>query len=296
MYVEEIKPNGFCGGVKKAISMINDNLEQLEKPIYMLGFLVHNKKIVDALTEKGIILSINNPNDEIDKIEKGTVIFTAHGISPKIKQKALNKGLNVVDTTCINVLKVHNIIKDKINDDYNVLVIGKKTHPEVKGFLGIDDKVRVYKSYNEIKNKTFIINQTTLNYDELLNEFELIKQYNNDKEIIICEEICSATKVRQNAIKNNAHKYDLIIIIGDTLSNNCKSLYNVAISNNVDAIQIETIDDINKYDLSKYNKIGITAGASTPRAIIDEVITNLKSYTKNTIYKSNLTNNDYLKN
>lgn len=295
MFIEEIKPNGFCGGVKKAISMINDNLDKMKKPIYMLGFLVHNKKIVDALTQKGIFLLTNSPEKELDNITEGTVIFTAHGISPKVKQKAIDKGLNVIDTTCVNVSKVHNIIKEKINQNYNVLVIGKESHPEVKGFLGIDDNVKVYKAENNILNKTFIINQTTLNYDELLQDFNKIKQNNPDKDIIICEEICSATKVRQNAIKQNAHKYDLIIIIGDALSNNCKSLYNVALNEGTAAIQIETIEDINNYDLSKYDRIGVTAGASTPRAIIDEVLTELKTYDKNKTYYSSLQQSDYLK-
>lgn len=295
MKVEEIRPNGLCGGVKKAIRMINENYEQMEKPIYMLGLLVHNKKIVEALSEKGIIVCKGSPDCELDNISKGTVIFTAHGISPKIKQKAIKKGLNVVDTTCVNVQKVHTIIQDKINENYNVLVIGKETHPEVKGFLGISDNVNVYTNYNNILNKTFIINQTTLNYDELIKEFDLIKDNNKNKDIVICEEICNATKVRQNAIKENAHKYDLIIIIGDVLSNNCKSLLNVALNNNTDAIQIETIEDINKYDLSKYEKIGVTAGASTPRCIIDEVINSLQNYDKNKKYISTLNNNDYLK-
>lgn len=295
MFIEEIKPNGFCGGVKKAIRMINENYEQMEKPIYMLGLLVHNKKIVDALAEKGIIICKGNPDEELNTISSGTVIFTAHGISPKTKQKALDKHLNVVDTTCVNVQKVHTIIKNKINENYNVLVIGKETHPEVKGFLGISDNVNVYTNYNNILNKTFIINQTTLNYDELIKEFNQIKENNQNKDIVICEEICNATKVRQNAIKENAHKYDLIIIIGDVLSNNCKSLLNVALNNNTDAIQIETIEDINKYDLSKYEKIGVTAGASTPRCIIDEVINSLQNYDKNKKYISTLNNNDYLK-
>ncbi len=294
MKIVEIKPNGFCGGVIKAIRMINNNLNSFQKPVYMLGFLVHNKKIVQALTEKGIILCTKNPDEVIESIDNGTIIFTAHGISPKIKQKAIDKGLMVVDTTCINVKKVHDIISEKVNDNYNVLVIGKETHPEVKGFLGINNNVKVYTSYNNISNRTFIINQTTLNYDELLNEFNLIKKHNKNKDIIICEEICNATKVRQNAIKQNAKHFDLIIIIGDALSNNCKSLYNVAINEGVDAIQIETIEDINNFDLSKYNSIGVTAGASTPKAIIDEVIQNLQFYDKNKQYVSKLTNEDYL--
>ncbi len=295
MKIEEIKPNGYCGGVKKAIKMINDNYMSMKKPIYMLGLLVHNKKIVEAFSDKGIIICKGDPNNELNNIHEGTVIFTAHGISPKIKEKALQKNLDIVDTTCVNVQKVHTIIKNKIDENYNVLVIGKETHPEVKGFLGIDEKVKVYQNYNNIMNKTFIINQTTLNYDELIKEFELIKSNNSSKDILICEEICNATKVRQNAIKENAHKYDLIIIIGDILSNNCKSLYNVVLDNKVQAIQIETIEDINNYDLTNYKNIGITAGASTPRCIINEVINNLKNYSKDKIFISTLTNNDYLK-
>ena len=272
MEVIEIKPNGFCGGVKRCLSIINDGFDLLPRPIYMLGYIIHNKMVVEEFTKRGVILVTEDPITFIEKIDKGTIIVTAHGINPKVIDIATQKNIHIVDTTCHNVSKIHNIVKTEINNNKNVYVIGNKHHPEVKGILGISDNIKIYESYQNISDNSFIINQTTLNYDDLLNEFQLIKTYNTDKNITICDEVCNATKVRQNAIKENAKLFDLIIIVGDKLSNNCKSLIDVSLKLGVDAFLVESVDDINEIDLTKYKKIGVSAGASTPRILIDSVI------------------------
>lgn len=291
----EIKPNGFCNGVKRAIKMINNIVSDNNtiRPIYMFGYLVHNKKIINSYIEDhGIILIKENFIENLMSINYGTIIFTAHGISPKIKQIAIDKGLNIIDTTCPNVSKIQRLINEKINENNKVIVIGNNNHPEVLSYLGISDKVSLYDKdidYSSLSN-LFIINQTTLIYEDVLKTFDYIKKQNNNADIV--EEICNATKVRQKALIENMNNGDCFIIVGDKLSNNCDSLYKIALNNNKYAIKIETVEELNNYDLSKFNKIGITAGASTPPAILKEIITQINTNTKQ--YKSNLKNSDFI--
>lgn len=291
----EIKPNGFCNGVKRAIKMINNIVSDNNtiRPIYMFGYLVHNKKIINSYIEDhGIILIKENFIENLMSINYGTIIFTAHGISPKIKQIAIDKGLNIIDTTCPNVSKIQRLINEKINENNKVIVIGNNNHPEVLSYLGISDKVSLYDKdidYSSLSN-LFIINQTTLIYEDVLKTFDYIKKQNNNADIV--EEICNATKVRQKALIENINNGDCFIIVGDKLSNNCDSLYKIALNNNKYAIKIETVEELNNYDLSKFNKIGITAGASTPPAILEEVINQINTNTKQ--YKSNLKNSDFI--
>ncbi|MBQ6817909.1 MAG: 4-hydroxy-3-methylbut-2-enyl diphosphate reductase [Bacilli bacterium] len=295
MKAYEIKPNGFCNGVKRAIRMINEivNDSTTPRPIYMFGYLVHNKKIINSFIEDyNVILIKENYIENLTKIKEGTVIFTAHGISPKIKQIAIDNKLNIVDTTCPNVFKIQKLIKEKVSNNYNVLVIGNNNHPETMSYLGISDKVSLFNKELDYSNleKVFVINQTTLIYEDVLKSFELIKNQNINAEIV--EEICNATKIRQKALKENLDNFDCFIIVGDKLSNNCDSLYKIAIQNNKDAYKIETVEELNDIDLTKYKKIGITAGASTPPKILYEIIDQINS--KSHKYISTLNNNDYI--
>lgn len=295
MKAYEIKPNGFCNGVKRAIKMIKDIVidSNTIRPIYMLGYLVHNKNIINSFIEDyGIILITSDYEKHLKEIKKGTIIFTAHGISPSIKQIAIDNNLNIVDTTCPNVLKIQKMIKDRINENYNVLVVGSENHPETKSYLGISKNVQLYNDNKDYSNlsKIFVINQTTLIYDDVLNIFENIKKTNKDAEI--AEEICNATKERQKGLLKNIDKFDCYIIIGDRLSNNCDSLYRIAINHHKDAFKIESAEELNYIDLSKYNTIGVTAGASTPSAIVREVITQINSNENH--FKTNLSNKDYI--
>ena len=274
MNVIEVKPNGFCNGVMRAIKMVDELLkkENVQMPIYMFGDLVHNKFVVDMYKEK-LITIYDDYNNALDKISKGTIIFTAHGIAPSLKEKAINKGLDVVDTTCPNVSKIQKLIKEKLANGYDVVVIGKKTHPEVLSYLGIDNKVKIYDESLIINNKTFIVNQTTLIYEDVLKIYEKLKSTYEHVEISV--EICNATKVRQQALENYKDSCDAFIIVGDPKSNNCTSLYNVAKTIHP-SFKIECKKDLEKLDLSLFKTIGVTAGASTPKIILEEVIEELK--------------------
>ena len=274
MNVVEIKPNGFCNGVIRAIKIVDELLlkKDVKKPIYMFGALVHNKYVVDMYKDKIIIIDKDYENI-LCKIDTGTVIFTAHGIKPSIIDMAKNKELDVVDTTCPNVSKIQKLIKDKLNDGYDVLVVGKSTHPEVLSYLGIDERVKIYDDNFVPTKKTFIVNQTTLIYDDVLKIYEKLKSTYVQVEIAL--EICNATKVRQCALDEYKDKCDAFIIVGDKMSNNCQSLYEVAKKIHP-SFKIENKDELKNIDLSNYQNIGVTAGASTPRWILDEVIEELK--------------------
>ena len=274
MKVIEIKPNGFCNGVTRAIKLVDELLknDNVKKPIYMFGNLVHNKYVVDMYKDK--IITINDDFDQaLDNISEGTIVFTAHGIKPSIISKAKAKGLDIVDTTCPNVYKIQKLIRDKLDEGYDVLVVGKKTHPEVLSYLGIDERVKIYDESFIPTKKTFIVNQTTLIYDDVKKIYEKLKSTYEQVEIAL--EICNATKVRQLALKEYQNTCDAFIIVGDQKSNNCTSLYNVASSYH-DSFKIESKDELRNLSLEKYKCIGVTAGASTPRILLDEVIDELK--------------------
>lgn len=295
MKVFEIRPNGLCGGVKRAIKMISDALDNpnTKKPIYMLGNLIHNKQVVNSLVNKGIILVKDNYLDFLDTVNSGTIVFTAHGISPIIFEKAKNKGLDIIDTTCIHVLNIHKIIKSKIDEGKDVIVVGNQTHPEVLGYLGISPNVHVYNDNLDIKDGSFVVNQTTLVYDEVLKVFDKIKNKNPNVDIL--EEICDATKRRQNALKKELDNYEAFIIVGDKLSNNSRSLLDLVIKNNKLGHLVEKVEDLKDINLSGITSIGITSGASTPPLVVDEVIKTLENIESIKEIKSILVDDDYIK-
>ena len=295
MLVYEIKPNGLCGGVKRAIRMISDALENpsTKRPIYMLGNLIHNKLVVDSLVSKGIILVKDNYLSFLDTVSYGTIVFTAHGISPEIYNKAKTKGLDIIDTTCVHVLKIQKTVAEKINEGKKVLVIGSENHPEVLGYLGISKKVSIYKENDEISDNTFVVNQTTLVYEDLLKTFDKIKEKNNTAEIL--EEICDATKRRQAALISELDNYDMFIIVGDKLSNNTRSLLDLVINHKKKGYQVEKVEDLMGIDFSLAKSVAVTSGASTPPLVVKEIIDTIKSIETITHIESKLTSDDYIK-
>ena len=302
----EITPNCFCKGVERAIKIILTllNDENSKRPFYMLGHLVHNEDVVSYFEDKITILKnidYDNIDSYLNNITSGTIIITAHGINPYIINKITSKGLDIVDTTCPNVIKIHNNINKYISEGYEVYIIGNPNHPEVKGYLGISDKVHIYDSnlvndYISSNNnsKVYITTQTTLIYDEVIKTCKDIKnQFANN--ISIEKKVCNATELRQKALTNSLNNYDMFIIVGDKLSNNCKSLYEIVKKNGKDVILIKNANDLNDYLelLNKHNSIGVTGGASTPKSILKEVINQINSDTD--VYSSKLSKLDFIK-
>jgi len=285
MEIKKVVPSGYCKGVVNAIKLAKQTRQDNPNDnIYILGMLVHNTFVSQELQQLGIVTldDSNTSKDELlDTINDGIVIFTAHGISEKIKNKAIEKGLRYVDATCVDVLKTQNIIKDYINKGFDIIYFGKAKHPEAEAVLSISDKIHLVSNMDELKNlhiinnNIFLTNQTTMSYLELSSLIEEAKKlYPN---IVIEKEICNATSSRQMAIANLSD-CDLLYVVGDHKSNNTNKLVDIGINQGIKKVLlIQNFKDIDKKDFVDVNNIYVTAGASTPPALIDEVINHLRS-------------------
>ncbi len=288
MKIIKIEPQGFCGGVVYAINMVEKALagENATKPIYMLGNVVHNKNVVRAFREKDVIVLEGASRDEmLEKIDSGTIIITAHGASDKIRNRAREKGLNIIDATCRHVTKTHELVKEKLSAGYGVYYYGKKNHPETEGILGISSAIILVSDDNNLdklpkcEGKAILTNQTTMSYLEVYRLYEKLRRIIPHLEL--AEEICDATRRRQEAVIAQKGKIDLCVVVGDTLSNNTRMLKETAEKNGIKAIQVEGAAELDNYDFSPYETVGVTAGASTPKNIINDVIAALAAI-KNT--------------
>lgn len=279
MEIKRIVPSGYCKGVVNAINIVKKTKQEYpNENIYILGMIVHNSYVSKQMEDLGVI-TLEDPNlskeELLDTIDKGVVIFTAHGISDKIKQKALDKGLICVDASCVDVLKNKDLIKSYLDKGYDVVYFGKKNHPEAEAILSLSDNIHLVSNISDIDNlnisndNLFITNQTTMSYLEVEDMLKLIK----DKypTCIIQKEICNATSSRQLAI-TNIKDGDVLYVVGDVKSNNTNKLKEIGSKYFKKVFLISNYKEINKKDLVNENKIYVTAGASTPPILIDEVI------------------------
>ena len=285
----KITPRGYCHGVVNAINTIT-NLDHLSMkfPVYILGMVIHNKQMVNSLENLGYI-TLHDPSktrlELLDSIDSGTVIFTAHGVSPEVYKKAEQKGLDIIDTTCDDVFKSQDVIKKYLELNYDVIYIGKHTHPESEAAGGISNKIHIIEDINDldslfINNKKIVItNQTTMSIYDVFNISEKAKEKYPNIEFI--NEICNATRIRQEAISNIPLEVDHVYVVGDKLSNNSRKLVEVAtIQGKTSSSLIESINDIDILELSKYNCVAVSSGASTPTKVTSEVINFLEQFEK----------------
>ncbi|MGM9972149.1 MAG: 4-hydroxy-3-methylbut-2-enyl diphosphate reductase [Anaeroplasmataceae bacterium] len=280
MIINKLSPQGYCKGVISAIDIAN-NIKDAKTPIYSLGALIHNKKMVEELKKKGII-TIDDKSltrlEMLDKINAGSIIISAHGVAPKVYEKAKEKGLQIIDATCGYVKMTHMQIKKHLDLGYDVYYIGALKHPECEGAIGISNKIKLITSMDDIDkytfiDKSFIINQTTLSLYQIDILHKKIKEKNPN--VKIAKSICNATTLRQNAVINSK-VVDLTIIVGDKSSSNSLKLFELAQKINK-ALMIETVKDLYDYDFTNIKEINITSGASTPDYITSEVIDYLKA-------------------
>ncbi|MCK6257736.1 4-hydroxy-3-methylbut-2-enyl diphosphate reductase [Fictibacillus sp. KIGAM418] len=287
MKVVRISPRGYCYGVVDAMVLARQAAKDpsLPRPIYILGMIVHNKHVTDAFEEEGIItLDGKSRLDIIRNIESGTVIYTAHGVSPEVRRIAHEKGLIEIDATCPDVTKTHDLIREKEKEGYVVIYIGKKGHPEPEGAIGIaPHAVHLIENTQDIANltignaKILITNQTTMSQWDVA---EIIKQllikYPNAE---VHKEICLATQVRQEAVAEQAKECDLVLVVGDPKSNNSNRLAQVSQEiAGTPAYRIADVTEIELDWLKDVNIVGITSGASTPTPITKEVLSFLEQY------------------
>jgi 4-hydroxy-3-methylbut-2-enyl diphosphate reductase len=287
MRIVNISPRGYCYGVVDAMVIArNASLDEtLPRPIYILGMIVHNKHVTDAFESIGIhTLDGANREEILAQINQGTVIFTAHGTSPKVKALAIEKGLTVIDATCPDVMITHELIKEKVNEGYKVIYIGKKNHPEPEGAVGVaPEHVSLVATAEDVEQltlsaeKIFVTNQTTMSQWDVSDLMALIqKKYPH---VVIHKDICKATQIRQEAVVEQAQGCDLTIVVGDPKSNNSNRLAQVSIEQaHVQAYRVADVSQINPEWLKGVNQIAVTAGASTPTQIVREVIEYLQQF------------------
>lgn len=273
------KTSGFCYGVKNAVEKAETEISQNSETIYCLGELVHNKNVTGRLKEKGLrfIEDINESN--------GKTIIRAHGVKKEIYEQAKNKNIELVDLTCPNVLKIHKLAQKYASEDYYIFFIGEKNHPEVIGtysFCGLNSIIisnieEVEKAIDELNKsnlkKLLIISQTTYNlkkYEEIVRNIK--EQINENIKIEERCTICNATELRQKETEELSKEVDLMIIVGGKKSSNTNKLYDISCKNCNNVIFAENEKDIEKEKISGFEKIGIMAGASTPKESIEEIV------------------------
>ncbi|RXY89371.1 4-hydroxy-3-methylbut-2-enyl diphosphate reductase, partial [Salmonella sp. 3DZ2-4SM] len=289
MEIIKITPRGYCYGVVDAMVIArNASLDKsLPRPIYILGMIVHNKHVTDAFESDGII-TLDGPNrlKILEQIDEGTVIFTAHGVSPEVKRRAKEKGLVCIDATCPDVDNTHQLIRDVKSNGYHVIYIGKKGHPEPEGAVGVaPDIVHLVQTLDDIdalpealmNQKLIVTNQTTMSQWDVKHLIDELKvKYPH---IEVHEEICLATQVRQEAVATQADQADLLIVVGDPKSNNSNRLAQVSKEiAHTNAYRIADLSELKLEWLQDIESVAVTAGASTPTPIVKEVIDYIKNY------------------
>lgn len=290
MEIVRISPRGYCYGVVDAMVLALQTVKNLElpRPIYILGMIVHNAHVTEAFEQEGVItLDGANRLDILDQIEQGTVIFTAHGVSPEVRQRARDKGLSVVDATCPDVTRTHDLIRDKSAEGYHIIYIGKKGHPEPEGAIGVaPEQVHLIEKEEEIaalnlsEGRILITNQTTMSQWDIRHVIsKLLERYPTAE---VHNEICMATQVRQEAVAEQAGEAQLTIVVGDPRSNNSNRLAQVSEEiAGVKAYRVSDVSEIEQDWLKGIDRVAVTSGASTPTPLTKEVITYLEQYDHN---------------
>lgn len=279
MKVSLIKPQGFCSGVTRAVQLANQaKLEHPNKTIYILGMLAHNQTLIDNLTKEGFVTLLGDEEKEISSLKEGDVlVFTAHGHSEKLDQLAKEKGLITYDATCFKVKDNLNKIKREIELGHQVIYIGQKGHKEANAALSVSANVSLYdtqilNNYQIITDESpFVLNQTTLNFYELDKYHkDILSHYPKAR---IENEICNATRLRQEAVLKIEPDTDLIVIVGHSKSSNSNKLFEIAKSNfkNAMVLMVNDLEELKKYSLESKRKAAVGSGASTPQYVVDEI-------------------------
>ncbi len=273
-------PRGFCAGVDRAIEIVEMSLKRYGAPIYVRHEIVHSRHVVNSLRKRGAVFV-----EELDEVPDGAlVIFSAHGVAQWVWEEARRRNLKVIDATCPLVIKVHNEVHRDYNNNYELILIGHAAHPEVVGTLGqVPDKFHLVSSVEdvealEVENSEHLsyVTQTTLSVDECSEIVEALNRRFPGIKGPHQEDICYATQNRQNAVKELAKFVDLILVIGSPNSSNSNRLRELAERFAVPAYLIDSYQDIQLEWLKDVEAVGVTAGASAPEILVNEVVAYLK--------------------
>ncbi len=281
MEVKRAKTAGFCFGVKRAVETVYEQAkEQTETPIYTYGPIIHNEEVVKDLEKQGVI--VLRTESELDALEEGTVIIRSHGVAKYIYDKLEEKKIRIVDATCPFVKKIHQIVSRESAVGKQIVIIGNPKHPEVEGIRGwASDQVFVVETKEdaaslelEAAKGVCVVAQTTFNYNKFQDLVEIISKKSYD--VSVLNTICGATRERQTEARSIAEEVDAMIVIGDKHSSNTQKLFEICQGACKETYYIETHVDLDLNQLASGETVGITAGASTPNNIIEEVQNNVR--------------------
>ena len=276
------KSAGFCFGVKRAVNKVYEEVEKQEAPIYTYGPIIHNEEVVKDLEAKGV--TVLEELECLEQIPKGTVVIRSHGVGKKVYERIKNSGFTVEDATCPFVLKIHRIVEEHSKAGEHIVIIGNNEHPEVEGIKGwcATDRLTVLQSVEEAeefsvkdKQKICIVSQTTFNYKKFQELVEIICKKGYD--IIVLNTICNATEERQTEARAIAEQVDAMIVIGGRNSSNTQKLFEICKNECKNTYYIQTVKDLDLAEVRSVDNVGITAGASTPNNIIEEVQKNVRN-------------------
>ena len=281
MEVVVAKSAGFCFGVKRAVETVYAEVEKGKK-IYTFGPIIHNEEVVKDLEEKGVI--VLESEEELKALKEGTVIIRSHGVEKRIQNLIEEKGLECIDATCPFVKRIHRIVEEAGKDNKEVVIAGNAGHPEVEGIVGwTDAAATILETLEEAEAfekktdaPTCLVSQTTFNYKKFQDIVEIFekKGYNGS----VVNTICNATEERQTEARKIAASVDVMIVIGGKHSSNTRKLYEICKQECENTYFIQTLDDLHLEIPKSVQLVGITAGASTPKKIIEEVQNYVSNY------------------
>ncbi len=273
--VKVAKTAGFCFGVKRAVEKVYEQVELGRENVYTYGPIIHNEEVVSDLESRGV--KVLNSREELETLTGGTVVIRSHGVSREVYDLIQEKGLACVDATCPFVRKIHRIVEKESLDGRRIIIIGNDHHPEVEGIKGwCHGPAVVISTPEQADSLTFephtrlcIVSQTTFNYNKFQELVEILDKKRYDR--IVLNTICSATEERQLEAQRLACEADTMIVIGGKKSSNTQKLYEICLKECSNTYYIQTLVDLDTIPFHCIGCVGITAGASTPKNIIEEV-------------------------
>ena len=282
MNVELAKTAGFCFGVKRAVDTVYQQIEQYRgKKIFTYGPIIHNEEVIKDLRSHGV--EVLNDEEELKTADADVVVIRSHGVAKYIYDILEERGITCVDATCPFVKKIHKIVAEKSAEGSNIVIVGNGEHPEVQGIRGwAGEQVTVVQTQEDAERfelpdkdqKVCIVAQTTFNYNKFKELVEIISKKRYD--IVVLNTICNATKERQTEARQIAARVDAMVVIGDKRSSNTQKLFEICKEECLNTYYIQTLDDLDINQLRSVESVGITAGASTPNKIIEEVQNNVR--------------------
>jgi 4-hydroxy-3-methylbut-2-enyl diphosphate reductase len=277
MKVLLVSPRGFCAGVRRAIDIVDLALDRFKSPIYVRKEIVHNKRVVEDFQKRGVVFI-----DEVTEAPPGScVIFSAHGIAPTVREDADKRNLKTIDATCPLVTKVHLEVHRFLRDGYSLILIGHKDHDEVVGTMGeAPGKIALIENVEQVAtvklpdpNKIMVLTQTTLSVDETREILQAIKDRFPHAKTPPKDDICYATQNRQDAVRDLLKKgMDLLLVVGSKNSSNSQRLCEVAKDGGARSYLIDHAGEIKPEWIKDASIVGVTAGASAPEFLVQEVV------------------------